>query len=140
MKKIFLLFLSIWMTIQLQAQHFDQYFENKTLRINYLHIGNFNTEEFEVKEYFAGGEWHGTREFLIDPNQYGNILFQVYDSTTNQLIFSRSYSTLFDEYKTTARAEKEQDSFEECINIPFPKRSVKYTFTSISRKLEVTLK
>ena len=139
MKKVFLLLLSFWITCQLQAQHFDQYFENKTLRIHYLHTGDARTEKFEIKEYFAGGEWNGTREYLIDPNQYGNILFQVYDASTEQLIFSRSYSTLFDEYKTTPRAEKETGAFEECVNMPFPKKSVKYTFTSISRKLEKTV-
>jgi len=139
MKKIFFLLLSVWIMCQLQAQHFDQYFEDKTLRIHYLHIGDAHNEAFEVKGYFAGGEWYGTREYLTKPNLYGNILFQVYDSITNQLIFSRSYSTLFDEYKTTARAEKEAGSFEECINMPFPKGSVKYTFTSISRRLEDTL-
>ena len=140
MKKFFLLLLSVWITCQLQAQHFEQYFEDKTLRIHYLHIGDSQNEEFEVKQFFAGGEWNGTREYLIDPNQYGDILFQVYDSITNQLIYSRSYSTLFDEYKTTPRAEKEKGSFEECINMPFPKQSVKYTFTSISRRLEMAEK
>ena len=140
MRKVFLLLLSFWITCQLSAQHFEQYFEDKTLRINYLHSGDAQTEEFEVKEYFAGGEWYGTREFLIDPNQYGSTLFQVYDSINNKLIFSRSFSTLFGEYQTTAKAENEKVFFEECINMPFPKQSVRYTFTSISRKLEVTVK
>ncbi len=140
MKHTFLLSLLLGIALQLSAQNFDQYFENKTLRINYLHIGDANTEEFEVKEYFAGGEWNGTREYLLDPHQYGNILFEVFDAATDQLIFSYSYSTLFDEYKTTERAKNEKMSFEECINMPFPKKRVKYTFTSISRKLERSLK
>lgn len=118
------------------AQHFEDYFEDKTLRINYLHTGGQKTEEFNVISYHAGGEWTGTREFLLDPRQYGNILFEVYDSISNKLIFSRSYCTLFDEYKTTERAEKEIGSFEECVLMPFPQKSIKYTFTSISRKLE----
>ena len=30
------------------AQHFDQYFINKNLRVNYLHIGNFNNESLKI--------------------------------------------------------------------------------------------
>ncbi|MDR2979589.1 MAG: IgA Peptidase M64 [Bacteroidales bacterium] len=122
------------------AQNFDQHFENKILRIDYHHIGDAKSESFEMKSFHAGGEWNGTRAYLTQPFEYGSILFEVYDSVTHELIFKRSYSTLFDEYKATERAEKEIGYFEECVNLPFPKKSIKFTFTSNSRKREATLK
>ncbi|HPT52303.1 MAG TPA: peptidase M64 N-terminal domain-containing protein, partial [Bacteroidales bacterium] len=128
------------MIINLQAQNFEDFFINRTLRIDYLHIGKNDAEKFEMKKISAGGTWSGTRNLLIDPHRYGDVLFQVYDSTSNQLIFTRSYSCLFNEYRSTERAKTETGSFEECIMMPFPKKTVKYTFTSYDRQKVGTLK
>lgn len=136
MKKTFLLsLLSLVMGMGIaNAQHFDQYFINKTLRINYLHIGNFNEETLEIDHFTAGGTWNGTRSYLIEPNNYGDISIDVYDSLTNKLIFSRSYSCLFTEYRTTERGMTEIDSMEESINIPYPKSTIRLKFTAFDRK------
>ena len=136
MKKIFLLsLLSLFMGLGITyAQHFDQYFVNKTLRIDYLHIGNFHQESLEIDHFTAGGTWNGTREYLIEPHNYGDITVEVYDSLSNKLIFSRSYSCLFTEYRTTERGMTEIDSMEESVNIPFPKNTVRLKFTAFDRK------
>lgn len=42
-----------------QAQNFNDYFEDKTLRICYLHIGNFQEETLEIDHFVAGGTWNG---------------------------------------------------------------------------------
>ncbi|MDD4395349.1 MAG: M64 family metallopeptidase [Bacteroidales bacterium] len=139
MKKTLLFYLIACLTISLQAQNFEKYFLNQTLRLDYLHIGKNDVEKFEIKQFSAGGIWSGTRSSLIDPHRYGDVLFQVYDSASNQLIFARSYSCLFNEYKATERAKTEMGNFEECINMPMPQNTVKYTFTSYSRRNESTL-
>ncbi|MDR3047332.1 MAG: IgA Peptidase M64, partial [Bacteroidales bacterium] len=135
-KKICLVISVLLVNFTAFSQNFDTYFLDKTLRINYLHIGNATEESFKVESFSAGSEWYGTRASLIEPHQYGHILFQVYDEATNALIFSKSYSSLFMEYKTTARAEKETGFFEECVLLPFPKQTIRYTFTSLSQTLE----
>lgn len=122
-----------------KAQHFNQYFENKTLRVNYLHIGNAETETMTIHHYTAGGIWNGTRAYLIEPHQYGDIMVEVIDSLTNKLIFSRSYSCLFTEYRTTEKGKTEIASMEECINVPFPKNTVSLRFTSFDRKRNSTV-
>ncbi len=120
------------------AQHFDSYFVDKTLRICYLHIGNYHKESLKIDHYVAGGTWNGTREYLIEPHNYGDMLVEVFDSISNKLIFSRSYSCLFTEYRTTERGMTEIDSMEECINIPFPKSAVQIKFTAFDRKRVAT--
>lgn len=115
---------------------FDRYFENKTLRINYLHIGNVSTESIRIDHYTEGGVWSGTRTYLIEPYQYGDVLVEVFDSVSNTLIFSRSYSCLFSEYRTTERGETEIAEMEESIKVPFPKNTVKVRFTTFNRKRE----
>lgn len=135
MKKIFCTLLTLIFCMSMAfAQHFDQYFVNKTLRVNYLHIGNFNTESLKIDHFTAGGTWNGTRQYLIEPNTYGDIMVEMFDSLTNKLIYSRSYSCLFTEYRTTERGETEIASMEESVNVPFPKNTVKLKFTAFDRK------
>lgn len=136
MQKKFLVIISIFLFLCFQgkAQDFDVFFINKTLRINYLHIGKQDMEKIEVKEFFAGGKWNGTYKFLRSPNRYGDMLFEVFDVSTDSLIFSRSYSTLFLEYRSTERAETEIGNFEESVTLPFPKNEIRYVFTTFDRK------
>lgn len=135
MKKIFYTLLTLIFCMSMAfAQHFDQYFVNKTLRVNYLHIGNFNTESLKIDHFTAGGTWNGTRQYLIEPNTYGDIMVEMFDSVSNKLIYSRSYSCLFTEYRTTERGETEIASMEESVNVPLPKQTVKLKFTAFDRK------
>ena len=134
MKRVLVLLLAVFFCGIISAQNFDNYFENKTLRIDYLHSGDYASESIEVKAYHAGGVWSGTRAYLIEPKRYGDILFQVFDAATDKLIYSRSYSTLFCEYRATERALTEVGHIEECVNMPMPKAAVKYTFTMYDRR------
>jgi len=120
------------------AQHFDQYFVNKTLRVNYLHSGNATTESIQIDHFNAGGQWNGTRSYLIEPHNYGDLLLEVFDSISNNLIFSRSYNCLFNEYRTTEKGATEIADMEECINMPFPKNTVRLKFTTFDRKRNPT--
>ncbi len=121
-----------------QAQHFDEFFVNKTLRVNYLHTGNADFEEMKIDHYTAGGSWNGTRSYLVEPQMLGDILVEVIDSVSDKLIYSRSYSCLFTEYRTTEKGQTQVASMEECINVPFPKNTVCLRFTSFDRKRNAT--
>lgn len=134
MKRLAFIFSFIFLCGQLFSQSFDNYFIDKTLRIDYAHIGSFDSDNIEVRAFHAGGIWSGTRAFLVDPNRYGDILFEAFDSTTNQIIYSRSYSSLFNEYRTTERGREEVASFEESVTMPFPKNTIRYIFTAYDRK------
>ena len=135
MKKLFCtLFTLVFFLGIAFAQHFDQFFENKNLRVNYLHIGNLTQEALKIDHFTAGGTWNGTRQFLVEPNMYGDIVVELFDSVSNKLIYSRSYSCLFTEYRTTEKGETEIASMEESVNVPFPKNTVKLKFTSYDRK------
>lgn len=129
------LFLSLLLLISftLSAQNFDTYFSNQTLRINYHHIGNKDNEKIEIKDYFTNEGWSGTRAYLLEPNRHGDVLFEAFDAQTGTPIYSRSYSCLFNEYRTTIEGETIIDTFEECINMPMPKQSIKFCFSSFDR-------
>jgi len=116
------------------SQHFDTYFENKTLRLDYLHIGNAHGEKIEPITFWQGGVWSGTRTQLNEPARLGEMVLTVKDAQTNTVIYTRSYSTLFGEFVTTEMAEIEEGRFEECVLFPYPKMPVKYEFTVYCRR------
>ena len=122
-----------------KAQHFDDYFIDKTLRINYLHIGNKNIEQLQIDHFTLVDHWDGTRSQLIEPYRYGDLLIEVIDQASKKLIFSRSYSCLFTEYRTTERGETEIASMEECVNMPMPKQPVQVRITSFDRYRKATV-
>ena len=128
----------LFCVLPLFAQHFDTYFENKTLRLDYLHIGNAHGEKIQPVTFWQGGIWSGTREQLIEPERLGEMVLTVKDAQTHQVIYTRSYSTLFGEFVTTEKAEKELGSFEESIQMPYPKAPIKYEFGVYTRSHEFT--
>ena len=131
-------FLYPYFCVMLSAQNFNTYFENKTLRLDYLHIGNAHGEKIEPVTFWKGGIWSGTREQLIESERLGEMLLTVKDAQTNIPIFTRSYSTLFGEFVTTEKAETEEEVFEESVLMPYPKASVKYDITVFTRTNQST--
>lgn len=138
MKKIVLVMALQMAVFCLFAQNFDQYFENKTVRIDYKHIGDSRSESIEVVNHYVGKEWTGTFTHLVEPQRKGSLLFELFDALTGELIYSRSNDCLFYEYRTTERGEKEVGIFEECVRFPMPKRMAKYKFTGFNRKNQPT--
>lgn len=133
MRKYLFLMMLLCLASYISAQDFEQFFENKTLRIDYKHIGNSQLEKIEVEDYHVGAQWEGTTSHLIEPKRLGGLVFEAFDALSGQLIYSRSHDCLFSEYRTTEKGEKEIGTFEECVRMPLPKMMVKYKFTSYDR-------
>jgi hypothetical protein len=63
----------------------------------------------------------GSRTQLKDPFNYGNFKYELYDSESNILIYSRGFCSLFQEWQTTAEAKLIERSFYEVATMPYPK-------------------
>jgi hypothetical protein len=135
--KIITLFLLLTSVIIPQV-NFDDHFVNKTLRLDYYHTGDKDNDFYSFDEMIEEPNWGGSHINLVDPFDYGAYKFFVYDDSTNLLIYSRSYSTLFQEWQTTDEAVKTQKSFSETVVFPYPKNKVRVEFHSRDRnnKLE----
>lgn len=48
------------------AQHFDDYFEDRTLRIDYTFCGNNEQQQIYVDELVALPKWYGKRQRLAE--------------------------------------------------------------------------
>jgi hypothetical protein len=67
----------------------------------------------------------GSKVNLTDTFGYGNFKYEVFDTSDSTLIYSRGFSTLFQEWQTTAEAKSIDRSFYEVATMPFPKNKVK---------------
>ncbi|OQA91901.1 MAG: IgA Peptidase M64 [Bacteroidetes bacterium ADurb.Bin234] len=128
MKKSLILLCLLSIQLILPAQDFNTYFHPKTLRINYIHSGTKDKDSIEVKNYQVDNLWAGSLTNLIDSYDYGCHKIMVYDVKTNQLIYSRTYSCLFGEYRTTEKGATQSKAFKETIRCPYPKKPVRIEF------------
>jgi hypothetical protein len=133
MKKYLLLF-TLLPYITFSQINFDQYFENKTLRLDYYHTGNATEDSYSFDELIEEPYWGGSKTNLLDKFDYGKYKVVVRDFDTGNEIYSRTYSTLFSEWQTTDEAKQTIKSFSETVVIPYPKDSVTVEFYSRDKK------
>ncbi|MEG1650140.1 MAG: M64 family metallopeptidase, partial [Rikenellaceae bacterium] len=81
--------------------------------------------------YFAG-----SKESLIDTNNFGNQYLKVYDAKTNELIYSRGFCVLFSEWADTEEATHMSKAYRESVVLPYPKNSVRIEIHSRNKKGE----
>ncbi len=133
MRKIIFLILILSLSI-FPKINFDDYFENGSLRIDYYHTGDSTNDSYSIDELIKEPYFGGSHKNLIDPFNYGVYRVQVYDDTSNKLIYSHGYSTLFHEWQTTDEAKQTTKSFSETVIIPFPKNKIRVEFYSRDKK------
>ena len=113
---------------------FDDYFENKTLRIDYIHSGSNSSDFYAIDELREEPLYGGSKINLIDTFNFGNYKFVVYDSTFSKIIFSKTYSSLFAEWRATDEAKTITKAFSETITMPYPKAKIRTEFYSRNKK------
>jgi hypothetical protein len=119
----FLTFLHVSVTGQIT---FDKYFINKVLRFDFMLAGNNVKTAVYPVEMKEEPFWAGSANNLIDPFSYGNLKYELFDLKDNTLIYSRGFSTLYQEWQTTAEAKNIERSFYEVATMPFPINKVRF--------------
>ena len=99
---------------------FDDYFLPKTMRFDYYHAGSATTEYYLADEVIEEPYWAGNKNYLIDERNMGNHLFKVIDKATGTLIYSRGFSSLFNEWQTTPEAKTSSKARPEGVVNPYP--------------------
>ena len=99
-----------------------------TMRVDLYHAGTKGKETLTLDRVCEEGPWPGSVTNLIDTLDLGEYLMRVYDLRTNALIFSHSYSTMFNEWQTTDDAVNGVwRTFQETVRLPFPVSAVVLT-------------
>jgi hypothetical protein len=110
-----------------EIETFDSFFINKTLRIDYLLVGNDSSEEFVLKDMKALGKWAGhSRLAQLNEPDKGNYQVLVYDSVSGQLLYKYGFSTLFQEWQATNEAKHFWQGHYQVNLIPFPIKTIRF--------------
>ena len=132
--KLLITFLMLLSNLTFSQINFDQYFEDKTLRLDYYHTGNSSEDIYSIDELIEEPYWGGSKVNLLDKFDYGKYKFVVKDFDSGKEIYSRTYATLFSEWQTTDEANQTTKSFSETIVFPYPKNPVTVEFYSRDKK------
>ena len=134
MKHIFTLVLALVATITASAQAFDDYFSNRTLRIDYIFTGNIEQQMIALDELASEEGWVGRRINLDSVPVRGNCDVKVIDAESGKIIYRTSFSSLFQEWLVTDEATQLTKSFEATFLVPFPKKDVFVEITLLSNE------
>lgn len=106
---------------------FDDYFIDRTMRIDYFHIGDAEEEIITVDQIYQQEIWAGSQYNLLDRFNNGRYYAKIYDADSDRLIFSKGFDSYFGEYKTTAKAlQGEKRTYHETVLIPYPKKEIRF--------------
>ena len=127
MNKLFLCIV-VWLaSLGVNAQDFGKWFEDKTLRIDYVFSGNDHEQHIAVDEMCQSPRWYGKRQKLAEVPMEGNGQITGRDHASGKVIYRNSFSTLFQEWQTYPEAKKLNKSFENVFLVPMPKSLVDIT-------------
>ncbi|MGE0077846.1 MAG: M64 family metallopeptidase [Bacteroidales bacterium] len=108
------------------GEPFDNYFLKKTLRVDYELGGNAKSTFVFFKQMKEEPNWGGPNQNFIDPFDYGNFRYRIFDAETNKLIYLKGFSTLYEEWKATEEAKNLYRTFYQVATLPFPKKSIRF--------------
>jgi hypothetical protein len=114
-------------TAQGQNVNYDKYFTKERLRIDLVFAGDAREQNIFLDALQKEGEWSGSKTNLNDNFNYGEYRYEVY-TKTGEKIFSQGFSTLFQEWRTTAESKTTPRAFTGSYRIPFPKEPVTVKF------------
>ena len=113
---------------------FDKFFKNKSLRFDFLLGGNSKEVVVYPQAMKQETYWGGSKSNTIDLFAYGSYRYLVFDKESEKLIFSKGFSTLFQEWQTTAEAKTTDKAFYQTAIFPFPKK--RYYFKNTSQTMD----
>lgn len=137
MKKCCCFFLFIFVCLGGYAQNFTEFFEDKTLRVDYLFTGNAEQQAIYLDELSQLPSWAGRRHHLAELPLEGNGQIVVRDLGNKQCIYKTSFSSLFQEWLSTDEAKETAKGFENTFLLPYPKQPVEVEITLYSPRREV---
>jgi len=90
-----------------------------TVRLDYAHSGNALNESYAIERVVIEPlPWPGNLSRNMDDTNRGNNRLEVVDARTGELLYSRGFSTVFGEWRSTEEAGRISRSFQESVRFP----------------------
>lgn len=97
----------------------------QTLRVDYFHSGGPGGEALTVDAVVAEGAWPGSQTQLLDTTNLGKYLFEVIDASSNGVVYSRGFASIYGEWETTPEFRTTRRTFHESVRLPRPRAPVR---------------
>ena len=127
MRKVILFILFALTGTTIEAQNFNDFFTDNTLRIDYTFAGNKQEQHIAVDQLNAIPKWYGKRQHLSELPVEGNGQITVRTHSTGKVIYRNSFSTLFQEWLSYDKSKSISRSLENVFLVPMPKDTVEVT-------------
>ena len=105
-----------------ESVDYDTYFTAERLRLDFVLTGDRNTQYAFLSELHKECQWAGSPNGLIDHFGYGQYYFEAFSG--EKLIYSKGFSTLFEEWRTTEQALHTPMAATQTLWMPFPKDKI----------------
>lgn len=138
MKKITFAIILLTSLLKVSAQGFEDFFTDKTLRIDYTFSGDVKTQHIAIDQLYVSPHWYGKKRRLTEVPAKGNGQIVVQDHRSGTVIYKNSFSTLFQEWLSYPEASHTKRSFENVFLTPMPRDTVDITITLFNNRQEVT--
>ena len=90
-----------------------------TVRVDYQHSGNALGEQYALERVVIEPlPWPGDLRQAFDTTNRGQNMVEVVDAASGDLLYSRGFSTIFGEWRTTEEANKLSRGFQESVRFP----------------------
>lgn len=100
--------------------------DSATVRVDYSHSGNALSEQYALERVVIEPlPWPGNPAQNVDTTGRGQNMVEVVDASTGELLYSRGFSTIFGEWRSTDEAGKMSRAFQESVRFPKPAKPVK---------------
>ena len=132
---LFLTFIFNQTVIGAPLKDFDHWFNDSTLRIDYIFGGDENGAYIFLESQTKQKGWAGRRAHLKETPLKGNGNIIVLDPETGDTIYNNSFSTLFQEWLATENLPIKNQSFENSFLVPLPKKAADITLSLRDNKL-----
>jgi hypothetical protein len=97
-----------------------------TVRLDYTHSGNALSDQYAIERVLIEPlPWPGDPKRPFDNTNRGQNRVEVVDAKTGDLLYSRDFSTVFGEWRTTEEAGRISRGFHESVRFPKPDKPVR---------------
>ncbi len=99
---------------------------SQTLRVDYFHTGDAKAEVFSLDRIVVEPTpWPGNPNRPLDDTNLGKYFFEVVDRSTNRVVYSRGFASIYGEWETTDEAKAIHRTFSESFRFPKPEHPVR---------------
>ena len=137
MRKAFFTVLCLLSIATIQAQVFTDYFQDKTLRIDYLFTGNASKQAICVDALSSLPTWAGRKHHLAELLLQGNGQITMRDAASGNVIYKTSFSSLFQEWLETDEAQHITKGFENTFLVPYPLKPAEIEITLLDPRKNI---